>query len=109
MQIKKTKFKDLLIKRGLDYKTLPVTMEICEVLVDLAAKAGITLLKRDVTEILVDCTKIISKNPTFTEFVMKEKKKLKAMGKSKEDIMKIPIKIFIKTIRKYICFFGTFF
>ena len=91
-----TEFKDLLIKRGLDYKTLPVTMEICEVLVDLAAKAGITLLKRDVTEILVDCTKIIAKNPTFTEFVMKEKKKLKSMGKSKEDIMKIPVNIFKK-------------
>ena len=84
-----TKFRDLLIKKGLDYNTLSITNEICDILVDLSAKSGIILLKKDVINILIDCTKILSNTLTFNEFKLKEKKKLKLSGKSLDFIEKI--------------------
>ena len=84
-----TKFRDLLIKKGLDYNTLSITNEICDILVDLSAKSGIILLKKDVINILIDCTKILSNTLTFNEFKLKEKKKLKLSGKPLDFIEKI--------------------
>ena len=102
------KFKDLLIKMGLSYKSLPVTTEICRIVGELAGKSGVTILKKHVIDILIDCTKrILSKIPPIEQFIIKERKRLMREGKSKEDIMKISREQFkrsygkIVNVRKY--------
>lgn len=91
------KFKDLLIKMGLSYKSLPITSEICHIVGELASKSGITILKKHVIDILVDCTKkILSKIPSLEQFIIKERKRLMREGKSKEDIKKISVEKFKK-------------
>ena len=91
-----TQFQELLIKRGLDFKSLPIIKNVCFILNELAAKSGITILKKDVIDILIDCTKILSKQPSLQEFILKEKKRLFKEGKSKESIQRISTEKFKK-------------
>ena len=81
-----TQFKDDMIKKGFTYKSLEKIHEICEILVNICAKSGVVLLKKDVYDILIDCSKILDKKLTLNEFINLEKKKLKQAGKDQSFI-----------------------
>ena len=52
------KFKSLLMKKGFDFKTIDRTTDICNILGDIIAKAGISIKKGPVLDIILDVTKL---------------------------------------------------
>ena len=74
------------MKKGFDFKTIDRTTDICNVLGDIIAKAGISIRKGPVLDIILDVTKIILNKPNLEDFIRDEKRKLKQKGMSNRKI-----------------------
>ena len=79
-------FKNLLMKKGLDFKTIDRTTEVCNILGDIVSKAGIGIKKGPILDIILDVIKIIINKPSLDEFILEEKQKLKQKGFSNRKI-----------------------
>jgi hypothetical protein len=73
-------FKNILMKKGLDFKTIDRTTEVCNILGDLTSKVGISIKKGPILDIILDVIKIIINKPDLEEFIKDEKQKLKQKG-----------------------------
>ena len=96
------KFKNTLLNKGYSIKLLKKIQLMCNKVIDLSNKIGITLEFDDLITIIIDSTKHIPHNYSLIEFTLSQKKKLLLSGKSRKFIDNIPDEKFKKQYKSQI-------